>query len=71
MDLQTEDFLDGADTDTVLAVVANLFAEVADLRDRVAALEGAVEGGDSGEQERFDDLASRVLSPLAADPELP
>lgn len=73
MDLQTDGFLDGADTDTVMAVLANLVAEVATLRERVAALEGdgSPGGVEPGGQERFDEFARRVLSPLTADPELP
>lgn len=69
MDLQTSDFLSGRDTDAVLAVVANLAAEVVDLQHRVARLEG---GDDpAAAQQRVDDLVARVFSPLRDDPTIP
>lgn len=69
LDTWTGQVLQGEDTNQVLAVVANLASEVADLKTRVSALEQQGEGADgqvAALQEEIDTLVARVFSPLQA-----
>lgn len=63
------DFLDPGRIDEVLGVVANLAAEVVELRERVASLEARTGDGvgdalDSAMQERIDAFIARVYAPM-------
>lgn len=72
MELQTKEFLTDRDIDALLAVVANLTAEVVDLQQRIARLEGDDTASEAAAtQNRVDGLVNRVFSPLRDDPTLP
>lgn len=63
------DFLEPGRIDAVLAVVANLAAEVVELRERVVSLEariseGAGDSPDSAMQERINAFIARVYAPM-------
>jgi hypothetical protein len=73
VELRTEDFLDGRHANTAMAVVANLFAEVVVLQERVRQLEARLgqPGAASDPQAEVDEAVARVFSPLKADSALP